>query len=63
MMQVLVGASTEDQIACRLATRVIGHYPHDKRMCTDCGFTALTRQGLNAMPSGYVRVQGEPNLK
>lgn len=65
LQQASLGSCTLDDVACRIMTRVIGHYPHRKQMLIDCGFTALTKQGLNAnkIVSGYAVFEYHPHLK
>ncbi|XP_063223800.1 D-serine dehydratase-like isoform X2 [Bacillus rossius redtenbacheri] len=62
--QESIGSCTFDDLACRVMTRVIGHYPSANYMLIDCGFTALTKQGFNLLKTpGFSVIQGEPNLK
>ncbi|XP_049778489.1 D-threo-3-hydroxyaspartate dehydratase-like [Schistocerca cancellata] len=65
LQQASLGCCSLDDVACRIMTRVIGHYPHRKQMLIDCGFTALTKQGLNAnkIVSGYAVFEYHPHLK
>lgn len=65
LQQASLDSCSLDDVACRVMTRVIGHYPHRKQMLIDCGFTGLTKQGLNAnkFVSGYALFQNHPNLK
>eukprot|EP00088_Acartia_fossae_P025769 TRINITY_DN26550_c0_g1_i1.p1 TRINITY_DN26550_c0_g1~~TRINITY_DN26550_c0_g1_i1.p1 ORF type:complete len:191 (+),score=19.45 TRINITY_DN26550_c0_g1_i1:34-606(+) len=43
--QVLLGSCQTEEIACRVLTTVIGHYPTRNQILVDCGFTGLTKQG------------------
>jgi len=61
--QFTLGSCQLDDIACIVATRVIGHYPRRNQFLIDCGFTGLTKQGMDQMPSGCVIFRDEPNLK
>ncbi|KAK8732511.1 hypothetical protein OTU49_006793, partial [Cherax quadricarinatus] len=63
VQQWSLGSCTEEDIACCVATRVIGHYPRRNQMLIDCGFTGLTKQGYGEMASGYGVIRGHPNLK
>jgi D-serine deaminase-like pyridoxal phosphate-dependent protein len=61
--QYTLGSCSLDDIACTVATRVIGHYPHRNEMLIDCGFSALTKQGMGQMSTGCVIFKDEPDLK
>ena len=43
--QVQLGSCGPGDVAGKVMTRVIGHYPERNQMLVDCGFTALTKQG------------------
>jgi D-serine deaminase-like pyridoxal phosphate-dependent protein len=45
MMQCLLGACTAEQVAVRVLTRVIGHYPAANMLLVDMGWTATSAQG------------------
>ena len=34
-----------DDVAGKVITRILGHYPKRNQMLVDCGFTGLTKQG------------------
>ncbi|XP_049792144.1 uncharacterized protein LOC126199335 isoform X3 [Schistocerca nitens] len=65
LQQASLYSCSLDDVACRVMTRVIGHYQHRKQMLIDCGFTGLTKQGLNAnkFVAGYALFENHPNLK
>jgi D-serine deaminase-like pyridoxal phosphate-dependent protein len=50
-MQCLLGACTAEQIAVRVLTRVIGHYPAANMLLVDMGWTGTSAQGKE---HGYV---------
>ncbi|XP_066984003.1 D-serine dehydratase-like [Macrobrachium rosenbergii] len=63
VQQSTLGSCSLEDIACCVATRIIGHYPRRNQMLIDCGFTGLTKQGEGKMPSGYCVIKDHPNLK
>lgn len=63
VQQASLGSCTMEDIACCVATRVIGHYPRRNQMLIDCGFLGLTKQGYGNMATGYGVIRGQPNLK
>ncbi|KAG7163256.1 D-serine dehydratase-like [Homarus americanus] len=63
VQQWSLGSCSQEDIACCVATRVIGHYPHRNQMLIDCGFVGLTKQGYGHMDTGYGVFRGHPNLK
>ena len=46
--QVQLGSCSLDNVAGKVITRIIGHYPRRNQMLVDCGFTAITKQGKGA---------------
>jgi D-serine deaminase-like pyridoxal phosphate-dependent protein len=58
-----IGSCSLNEIACTVATRVVGHYPHRNEMLIDCGFTALTKQGKDLLPGGFVIFPNNSELK
>ena len=52
-----------EDIAVKVLTRVISHYPEQEHMLIDCGWIALTLDSLGKLPTGYCVFEGEPNLK
>ncbi|XP_076804880.1 D-serine dehydratase-like [Clavelina lepadiformis] len=68
VFQMTKGSCSQDEIACFVLTRVIGHYPQSNHMIVDCGFTALSLHGggdcCGLTPgSGYRKIEGHPELK
>lgn len=63
VQQSTLGSCTLEDIACCVATRIIGHYPRRNQMLIDCGFTGLTKQGAGMMETGYGVIRDHPNLK
>ncbi|XP_028409039.1 uncharacterized protein LOC114531621 isoform X2 [Dendronephthya gigantea] len=61
--QVNIGSCKETDIAGKVLTRVISHYPDTGHMLIDCGWLALTLDSLGKLPTGYCVFEGEPNLK
>lgn len=61
--QYTIGSCTLDDIACTVATRVIGHYPHRNQLLIDCGFAALTKQGMGLLPGGCVIFRDHADIK
>ncbi|XP_045139165.1 D-threo-3-hydroxyaspartate dehydratase-like isoform X1 [Portunus trituberculatus] len=61
--QMVLGSCKEADIACCVATRVIGHYPDRNQLLIDCGFSGLTKQGTGQLPSGCCIFRDQPNLK
>lgn len=59
-MQQSLGSCTEEDIAVRVLTRVIGAYPKKNLLLVDMGWTACSKQG-QAM--NYGRLEGHPELK
>ena len=68
VQQSLVGSCTQSDIAGRVATRVIAHYPLRNQMLVDAGFLALSHDGgknpHDTIPHGGISViQGHPELR
>ena len=61
--QFLVGSCKMDDIAVRVLTRVIGHYPERGQILIDCGWTGLSLDSLGKLPTGFCYFEGHPNLK
>jgi D-serine deaminase-like pyridoxal phosphate-dependent protein len=61
--QANLGACAEDDIAAKVLTRIISHYPGSGHMLIDCGWLALTLDSLGKLPTGFCVFEGEPNLK
>ncbi|CAL4218278.1 unnamed protein product [Meganyctiphanes norvegica] len=65
LQQCTLGTKRDD-IACTIATRVVGHYPHRKQMLVDCGENGLStsgNHGSNNKEMGYALVKEEPNFR
>ena len=62
--QLLLGSCSPGDIAGKIITRVIGHYPRRGQMLVDCGFTAITKQGQGSQnPASMIApVEGHPQL-
>ncbi|XP_018599690.1 uncharacterized protein LOC108929550 [Scleropages formosus] len=63
VQQSLIGSCSLDNVAVRVLTRVIGHYPHRNELLVDCGWTALSLDGHGRLPSGYAVIEGHPELR
>ena len=65
-MQASHGSCNLPDVAVRVATRVVGHYPHRNQILVDAGFTALSsenkdRQGISN--GAICLTEGAPSLK
>ena len=59
--QASLGACDRDrEVACRVLTRVVGHYARSNTLLVDLGWTGCSAQGKER---GYGALVGEPNLK
>ena len=59
--QARLGACDRDaEVACRVLTRVVGHYARSNTLLVDLGWTGVSAQGKER---GYGALVGEPNLK
>lgn len=63
VQQSLIGSCNLKDVAVRVLTRVIGHYPHRNQLLVDCGWTALSHDGGGKLPTGYAVIEGHPELK
>ncbi|XP_051879474.1 D-threo-3-hydroxyaspartate dehydratase isoform X1 [Pristis pectinata] len=63
VQQLMIGSCQMDDIAVRVLTRVIGHYPHRNQLLVDCGWTGLSLHSLGKLPTGFALVEGHPELK
>lgn len=59
-MQQKLGSCSEDDIAVRVVTRVIGHYPKKNLLLVDMGWTGCSKQGESC---NFGRIEGHPELK
>ena len=64
-MQYLIGSCDEEDIACRVATRVITHKQEQNRMYVDCGFLGISHDGMfqEMDERGMTWFQGHDELK
>ena len=62
--QLLLGSCSQADIAGKIITRVIGHYPRRGQMLVDCGFTAITKQGQGCQtePAMVAPVEDHPEI-
>ncbi|XP_067835033.1 D-serine dehydratase [Heptranchias perlo] len=63
VQQVMIGSCQMEDVAVRVLTRVIGHYPHRNQLLVDCGWTGLSLHSLGMLPTGYAVIDGHPELK
>ncbi|XP_058035962.1 D-serine dehydratase-like [Ahaetulla prasina] len=63
VQQMMIGSCQLEDVAIRVWTRVIGHYPHRNQLLVDCGWTGLSLHSLGLLPTGFALVDGHPNLK
>ncbi|XP_007434211.1 uncharacterized protein LOC103056254 [Python bivittatus] len=63
VQQMMIGSCQLGDVAVRVLTRVIGHYPHRNQLLVDCGWTGLSLHSLGQLPTGYALVEGHPDLK
>jgi D-serine deaminase-like pyridoxal phosphate-dependent protein len=62
-MQQEIGSCTEDQIAGRVLTRVVGHYPKQNMILVDLGWTGCTQQGRDCSLGQYGGFPDSPDLQ
>ncbi|XP_048872543.1 D-threo-3-hydroxyaspartate dehydratase [Brienomyrus brachyistius] len=62
VQQMMIGSCKLEQVAVRVLTRVIGHYPSRNQLLVDCGWAALSHDG-GCLPTGYAIIEGHPNLR
>ena len=58
-MQAGIGSCALEDVATRVATRVIGHYPKQQMLLIDLGWTGCSAQGSE---HGYGHFYGHPEL-
>ncbi|XP_053916580.1 D-threo-3-hydroxyaspartate dehydratase isoform X1 [Cuculus canorus] len=63
LQQTQVGSCQPEEVAIRVLTRVIGHYPHRNQLLVDCGWAALSLHGQNQGPMGCATIEGYPQLR
>jgi len=59
-MQVQLGSCKVEDVAVRVCTRIIGHYPKRNMLLIDCGWTGASAQGKE---HDYGAIDGHPELK
>ncbi|CAM1298165.1 Uncharacterised protein g2044 [Pycnogonum litorale] len=62
MENVVLGSCTENEIAVRVATTVLGHYPENQQLLVDCGQTGISKEGMGILATGYGKIQRHPDL-
>lgn len=62
-MQQEIGACSENQIATRILTRVVGHYRKQNMLLIDLGWTGCTQQGADCSLGAYGGFPDFPELK
>jgi len=65
LQQCTLGSKRYD-IACTIATKIVGHYPLRNQMLIDCGengLSTLGNYGQNDKSIGYALVKDEPNFR
>lgn len=63
--QTGLGSCGPQEVAAKVLTRVLGHYPARRQLLVDAGFTSLTKQGRGAQaahPSMIAPVEDCPDL-
>ena len=64
VQQHMVGSCDLTDIAVKVATRVIGHYPHRNQLVVDAGWMALSLDGQGKLPTGsYCIFPDHPDLR
>ncbi|XP_061853151.1 D-serine dehydratase-like [Colius striatus] len=63
LQQTLLGSCRPEDVAIRVLTRVVGHYPHRRQLLVDCGWAALSLHGYDQGPAGCAAVEGHPQLR
>jgi len=64
VQQSVAGSCTMDDIAVKVMTRVIGHYPHRNQLVIDAGWSAMSLDGQGKLPTGsYCVFQDHPDLR
>jgi len=64
VQQITAGSCALNDIAVKVATRVIGHYPHRNQLVVDAGWMAMSLDGQGKLPTGsYCLFQDHPDLR
>ncbi len=61
--QMRLGSCDESDVAIRVSTTILAHFPNRNELLVDCGFTAITKQGYDDLGGSFVLVEGYENLK
>ena len=56
-MQLRIGSCSAEQIAVRVLTRVIGHYPQSNMLLVDMGWTGTSAQGKEHGYGAFARAE------
>jgi len=59
-MQVKLGSCSPENVAVRVCTRIIGHYPKQNMLLIDLGWTGISKQGE---AHGYGAIDRHPELR
>ncbi|KAL3854651.1 hypothetical protein ACJMK2_013911 [Sinanodonta woodiana] len=65
-MQMTIGTVQEEDVAVKVATRVVSHRQDMNMMIVDAGFSAISYDGIQRMsyqPTGISLFKGHPNLR
>ena len=64
VQQTEAGSCGLDDIAVKVMTRVIGHYPHRNQLVVDAGWAAMSLDGQGKLPTGsYCVFQDHPDFR
>ncbi|XP_050164128.1 D-threo-3-hydroxyaspartate dehydratase-like [Myiozetetes cayanensis] len=63
LQQTQLGSCGPEEVAIRVLTRVVGHYPHRRQLLVDCGWAALSLHGRDQGPPGCAAIEGHPQLR
>ncbi|XP_029814533.1 uncharacterized protein LOC115307288, partial [Manacus vitellinus] len=63
LQQTQLGSCRPEEVAIRVLTRVVGHYPHRRQLLVDCGWAALSLHGRDRGPPGCAAIEGHPQLR
>ncbi|XP_064019009.1 D-serine dehydratase-like [Pogoniulus pusillus] len=63
LQQTQLGSCQLEDVAIRVLTRVVGHYPHRNQLLVDCGWTGLSLHGRDQGPFGCAAIEGHPELR
>uniref|UniRef100_A0A8C5JCC3 D-serine dehydratase-like domain-containing protein n=1 Tax=Junco hyemalis TaxID=40217 RepID=A0A8C5JCC3_JUNHY len=63
LQQTQLGSCRPEEVAIRVLSRVIGHYPHRGQLLLDCGWAALSLHGREQGAAGCAAIEGHPQLR